>query len=101
LQATTGLLRGANNSLLVAGRDHLNGRDLTIKVSAGDAWEISDPVVVDPVTVASLPAAAAGNKGWQRTVSNSTTISAEGQTCVGGGTDTALAFSNGVVWKCF
>jgi hypothetical protein len=51
--------------------------------------------------VASLPAAAAGNKGWQIAVSDSTTVAVEGQTCVGSGTVTALAFSNGTVWKCF
>ncbi len=52
------------------------------------------------ITVASLPAAAAGNKGQIQTVTDSTTVSAEGQTCVGGSTHTALAFSDGSVWKC-
>lgn len=51
--------------------------------------------------VASLPAAAAGNKGQMISVSDSTAVSAEGQTCVGSGAVTALAFSNGTVWKCF
>lgn len=53
------------------------------------------------VTVANLPAAAAGNLGQTRTVYDSTAVSAEGQTCVGGSSNTALAFSNGTVWKCF
>jgi hypothetical protein len=53
------------------------------------------------VTVGALPAAAAGNKGQVRTVSDSTAVTTEGQTCVGSSTNTALAFSNGVVWKCF
>lgn len=53
------------------------------------------------ITVAALPAAAAGNKGWIKSVSDSTAVAAEGQTCVGGSTNTALAFSNGTVWKCF
>jgi len=52
-------------------------------------------------TVASLPAAASGNAGLVRTVIDSTAVAVEGQTCVGGGTVTALAFSNGTVWKCF
>jgi hypothetical protein len=52
-------------------------------------------------TVGALPAAVAGNKGQVRTVSDSSAVTIEGQTCVGGSTNTALAFSNGVVWKCF
>lgn len=51
--------------------------------------------------VASLPAAAAGNKGQMIAVSDSTAVAAEGQTCAGSSTNTALAFSNGTVWKCF
>jgi hypothetical protein len=53
------------------------------------------------ITVASLPPAAAGNAGQMRTISDSTPVATEGQTCVGGSTNTALAFSNGTVWKCF
>jgi hypothetical protein len=52
-------------------------------------------------TVGALPAAAAGNVGQMIKVSDSTAVAAEGQTCVGGSTNTALAFSNGTVWKCF
>lgn len=52
-------------------------------------------------TVGALPAAAAGNKGYQTAVSDSTAVAVEGQTCVGGSTNTAMAFSNGVIWKCF
>jgi hypothetical protein len=52
-------------------------------------------------TVSGLPAAAAGNKGWMKVVSDSTSVATEGQTCVGSSTNTALAFSNGTVWKCF
>jgi hypothetical protein len=54
-----------------------------------------------PITVSQLPAAAAGNAGQMRRVTDSTKIAAEGQTCEGGGSGAALAFSNGVVWKCF
>lgn len=52
------------------------------------------------ILVGSLPSAAA-NKGQMQVVSDSTTVSAEGQTCAGSSTNTALAFSNGSVWKCF
>jgi len=52
-------------------------------------------------TVGALPAAAAGNVGEIIRVSDSTAVAAEGQTCVGGSTNVALAFSNGSVWKCF
>lgn len=51
--------------------------------------------------VGSLPSAAAGNAGWAIVVTDSTTISAEGQTCVGSNSNIALAISNGSVWKCF
>lgn len=57
--------------------------------------------LLGPVTVGALPAAAAGNKGQMISVSDSTAVAAEGQTCVGGSTNTALAFSNGTAWKCF
>lgn len=53
------------------------------------------------VPVASLPAASASNIGQMRAVSDSTAISAEGQTCTGGSSGPALAFSTGSVWKCF
>jgi hypothetical protein len=54
-----------------------------------------------PITVSQLPAAAAGNAGQMRRVTDSTTINTEGQTCAGSGSAAALAFSNGKVWKCF
>jgi hypothetical protein len=64
--------------------------------------EISVPFMqILKQTVASLPAATAANAGQFRTVSDSTAIAAEGQTCTGGGAVTASAFSNGTVWKCF
>jgi hypothetical protein len=50
--------------------------------------------------VASLPSASA-NKGATMIVTDSTSISAEGQACAGSSTNTALAFSNGSGWKCF
>jgi hypothetical protein len=51
-------------------------------------------------TVASLPAVAA-SVSKQFTVIDSTTITAEGQTCVGGSTHTATAINDGTTWKCF
>jgi hypothetical protein len=54
-----------------------------------------------PITVSQLPAAATGNAGQIRRVTDSTKITSEGQHCEGGGPEAALAFSNGTVWKCF
>ena len=54
-----------------------------------------------PITVSQLPVAGAENAGQMRRVSDSTNITSEGQTCTGGGSGAALAFSNGAVWKCF
>lgn len=53
-----------------------------------------------PIIVGNLPSAASG-KDNVIVVSDSTAIASEGQTCVGGSSNTALAFSNGSVWKCF
>jgi len=58
-------------------------------------------IALGTTTVASLPPAGAGNAGQIIKVSDSTPIASEGQTCVGGSTNIALAFSNGSVWKCF
>lgn len=67
-----------------------------------DNTGVSTPVLQVPtILVGSLPGAAAGNAGQYRTVKDSTAIAAEGQTCVGGGAVTALAFSTGAAWKCF
>ncbi len=52
-------------------------------------------------TVAQLPAASVNNAGQMRVVTDSTAIAAEGQTCAGSSTNTALAFSSGAAWKCF
>jgi hypothetical protein len=69
----------------------------------GQAFPVVYPLQPVSQTVASLPAAATGNAGQIRVVSDSTTISAEGQTCTGGGTGVvaAMAFSNGTTWACF
>lgn len=54
----------------------------------------------DGVAVETLPPASDA-VGQAYHVSDSTTITTEGETCAGGGTSHALAFSNGVTWKCF
>jgi hypothetical protein len=72
-----------------------------VKGITSTTGNFSVSTIVTPIAVASLPAAAAGNAGQWRTVNDSTAIAAEGQTCAGGGTLTAAAFSNGTVWKCF
>lgn len=67
----------------------------------GGTTPASGFVALGTTTVGALPAAAAGNAGQIIKVSDSTAIAAEGQTCAGAGTVTALAFSNGAAWKCF
>jgi hypothetical protein len=57
-------------------------------------------VQLGSTTVSALPSAAS-NAGAMIQVSDSTTVAAEGQTCVGSSTNKALAFSNGTAWKCF
>jgi hypothetical protein len=60
-----------------------------------------DPGVKTASTqVKNLPAASS-NVGAIWTVTDSTRIATEGQTCVGGGSYKALAFSTGSGWKCF
>jgi hypothetical protein len=76
-------------------------RDSGGVISANTIFNSATAYTVTPIVVGSLPAAAAGNKGQYRIVSDSTAISAEAQTCTGSSTNTALAFSNGTVWKCF
>lgn len=58
------------------------------------------PIQVDGAALAQLGAASDHPGGWA-TVSDSTTVAVEGQTCVGSSTSKALAFSDGTVWKCF
>jgi len=67
----------------------------------GQICDMVGPVSHDwTSTVAKLPSASA-NPGAMIRVTDSTAISTEGQTCVGGSSNMALAFSNGHVWKCF
>jgi hypothetical protein len=51
---------------------------------------------------ANLPACTAANAGQAFVITNSSAVAAEGQTCVGASTHTALAIClDGAVWKCF
>lgn len=52
------------------------------------------------VILSSLPTAALG-VGKKYFIQDSTTVSAEGQTCVGSSSHNAIAISDGVTWKCF
>lgn len=52
------------------------------------------------IAVGALPAVAS-SPGVMIKVTDSTAIGAEGQTCTGGSSHVALAFSDGVTWKCF
>ena len=58
------------------------------------------PAVFAQKTVATLPPPASNvNAIWS--VTDSTAITTEGQTCVGGGSNNAIAISNGSIWYCF
>ncbi len=103
--AATGVFRMSSVDF-IAWINNAGSGDLTLSKNSSDALVWPNPISmtsaqVTTTLVASLPAAAAGNKGWIMTVSDSTSVAAEGQTCVGSSTNTALAFSNGSVWKCF
>lgn len=51
---------------------------------------------------ANLPACSVANAGQGFVITNSSAVSAEGQTCVGASTHTAMAVClDGAVWKCF
>jgi len=57
-------------------------------------------LAVTPIAVSALPTAST-HAGFTQVVSDSTSIVTEGQTCVGSSGTSALAFSNGTIWKCF
>jgi hypothetical protein len=81
-----------DNSILAV---DASGNQAVLQVSGG-----IPSLAMTPILVGSLPAAAS-NAGTVIYVSDSTAIATEGQTCAGGSGNTALAFSNGSVWKCF
>lgn len=72
-----------------------------IQITGSGTVPAAGYIALGTTTVGALPAAAAGNVGEIIKVNDSTAIAAEGQTCVGSGAVSALAFSNGTVWKCF
>lgn len=57
-------------------------------------------IITGSTTVSALPPAAAIPGAIVR-VNDSTVVDTEGQDCKGGSNNTALAFSNGRVWRCF
>jgi hypothetical protein len=67
--------------------------------STGDA-AVPGLLSLGSVTVGVLPSANS-HPGYAAYVTDSTSITTEGQACVGGTDKKALAFSNGSVWKCF
>jgi len=89
----------ANNTTVV----NNTGQVVAPAVSVGNAPAntVSNYLSLGTVTVGSLPAAGATNKGQLIQVSDSTAVASEGQTCAGGSSNVALAFSTGSVWKCF
>lgn len=66
----------------------------------GDSTKNLTYFIPASTAVASLPTAS-GSAGAKFIVTDSTTVSSEGQTCVGSSTNKAIAISNGSVWKCF
>jgi len=84
-------------------KDEVNGITVTGAVNSVIAGYDMTPrygLTLGATTVGTLPPAAS-NAGAMFRVSDSTSISHEGQTCMPGGSHIALAFSNGSVWKCF
>lgn len=95
IQAVTG--GAANTGIRI---DNLGGTNTAILTGTG-LINFGGFLTQAPTTVGALPAAAAGNAGYRIVVSDSSTIITEGQTCAGSGGETAFAFSDGTVWKCF
>jgi hypothetical protein len=92
-----------SNTSTCAIRDDANASTVTGAVNSVIASYDMTPrfrLALGATTVSSLPPAAT-NAGTMFRVSDSTAISAEGQACAGGSSNNALAFSNGVGWKCF
>lgn len=84
----------------VASNIDVGGNTICSATASGLACAASKSLAPGTSTVASLPAASS-SAGQMFVVTDSTAVSAEGQTCVGSSTNKALAFSNGTAWKCF
>jgi len=97
-QAGNPALFPVSNPGVIHFRSGDNSRDVDITAAKVTA---SSFVTLGSTTVNALPAAGPANAGQMIRVSDSVAITTEGQMCAGGGTGIALAFSNGIVWKCF
>lgn len=82
------------------GGSHTGG-NVQLKPGNGSGGGTNGVITLGAGTTVALLPAAASFPGAYVYVTDSTAIGAEGQTCVGSSTNKALAFSNGVVWKCF
>lgn len=108
-QATGVSITGAAQSLsdgvtvtCTATTGHTLSNQWTIQATTGGYAITEGAIRAGPIAVQNLPAASSANAGYMVSVTNSTAIALEGQTCVSGGAAVvALAFSNGTVWKCF
>jgi hypothetical protein len=65
------------------------------------APSVQVPGLSSPTRLVSALPTASTHATYSYWVSDSTTIVTEGQTCAGSGGATALAISNGTIWKCF
>jgi len=74
--------------------------NLLLQPGSGGNLKSGSGILPACVAVGSLPSAAS-SAGVTYCVNDSTAIAAEGQTCAGSSSNTALAFSNGSSWKCF
>jgi hypothetical protein len=74
---------------------------ITLAPSGSGVISAASFITLHSVTVGALPTPRDENAGQIARVSDSTAVSAEGQTCTGGSSHTALAFSDGIKWKCF
>lgn len=83
-------------------RNNNSSNKILMGINGANGFQITaaGPMAGAGIVVGSLPSASS-NPGVFLYVTDSTSISAEGQTCVGSSTNKALAFSNGSVWKCF
>lgn len=94
-QTTTGIARTGSGQISFCA----NGSAIFNMVPGGLAILSTNMLTLGDATVGTLGAAS-----WppqQIGVHDSTAITTEGQTCVGGGVVKAIAISNGTIWKCF
>jgi hypothetical protein len=91
-----------NSSAVRFGTDRTGSNDrFRIDLNNGNVTVTQGLLLLGAHTVSGLETAGPANAGAIAKVTDSTTISTEGQTCAGGGSTVALAFSDGSNWKCF